>query len=224
MYDCKNMGQETTRGFRIEPGLILVQRMTCWFSSLTCDFSPNFGCLNQCQPPVVLNKLTPKPSVSHSALWINFSAFFMLLMEPVGLDCWELWRINGCMCSDCFIAAVVNDSCLCLTFCKPFHDPAGLGRAREIEDIIGNGNNLLFIRHYASRELKVPYGCYFMHPPDIPLRPGANTLLSWIDRIVNSKEKGDSHSNLQWEKKITLNQAVIWYFWIGSAKALFPAI
>lgn len=57
------------------PHPCLVWKSTCWFSSLTCDFPHHFECLTQSLSPVLLNGLTSKYFISHSTLWINFSAF-----------------------------------------------------------------------------------------------------------------------------------------------------
>jgi hypothetical protein len=46
--------------------------LTCCFSSLTCDFSIYFECLNQRLHPDLLNRLNTENFLSQSPLWINF--------------------------------------------------------------------------------------------------------------------------------------------------------
>lgn len=93
--------------YRTKPHSCLVWKMTCWFPSLTCALPHSFESLNQIclllysmdWPLCTLYLKVPVESVS---------VLFMPLMEPVGLNRWRLWGINGRICSDCFNSAVVE--------------------------------------------------------------------------------------------------------------------
>lgn len=174
--------------------------------------------LNLCLPPIIVSGLTPKYSISQSALWINFSSFYapggtsgLRLLEALkNRWLYMQWLLHFC----CWMILVCASN-----FANDFRIPLSWEGLVEYKISLA-----MVITFYLSNALLPGSSKCLVDVISEILLWGQEHIfcyLGWAGEKMVGRE-GRTPSNIQWERRVILNRAVIWYFLIGNAKSLFP--